>query len=103
MPSFIEILEAILYSGIKVYHRDNYSVKDELEDKFLYCGKNDPEKYFDPEIRKGISSFSSLSHQDEVEKGLAQLRKDIDEGQFASIRDSYQGEDGDYFYLTLFK
>ena len=103
MPSFIHILEAILHSGLKVYSRDNYFVKPDLQDLFLYNGKEDPERYFDAGIRAGISSFSNLCSDEELNRGLTRLRSDIDGGEFEKIKQENEHEEGDYYFLTLFK
>ncbi|MBL0071951.1 MAG: hypothetical protein IPP34_09090 [Bacteroidetes bacterium] len=42
---------------------------------FFYSNKRRPEKYLDPEIRNGISSFTAFSDPDELKSGLIQLEK----------------------------
>ena len=84
---------------IKTLDTDKYFIKPDLQDKFLYCGKQDPELYFDDQIRYGISSFSSLSDRKEVEQGLGALRTDIDSGKIDKIIKSYKNDFGDYIYL----
>ena len=70
-----------------------------MEDQFLYCGKQNPELYFDDKIRNGISSFSSLANQKEVEQGLKTLRKDMDSGKIKQIINLYENDLGDYLYI----
>ena len=74
MPSFDDIEIQATNVGFKIEVTKNYFVKPDLEDKFLYCGKHNPELYFDESIRKGISSFSSLANKKEVENGLNYLQ-----------------------------
>jgi hypothetical protein len=76
-----------------------YTIKPNLEDKFLYCGKHNPKIYFDENIRHGISSFSALANREEVEIGLIALRKDIKSGKISKMIQSYENDLGDYLYL----
>jgi len=99
MPSLEKVTEAIAFSGLDLLSTHQYAIHPDLEDHFLYCGKHDPERYFDQRIRQGISSFSSLSNRDEVENGLAALRKDIDSGKVVEVIQSYENDLGDYLYL----
>jgi SAM-dependent methyltransferase len=99
MPSYESIKRGMQYSGFKVLKTDKYFIKPNLQDKFLYCGKDHPELYFDKNIRNGISSFSSIANQKEIEKGLSELRKDIDTGKINSIINNYKNDFGDYLYI----
>lgn len=69
----------------------------------MYCGQQNPDLYFDENIRHGISSFSALANLDEVKKGLAQLRRDIDSGEINSVIKSYENNIGDYLYIIAKK
>ncbi len=63
MPSF-EILKAAMEkAGVGIAHKEKYFIKPDLQDKFLYCGKENPVLYFKEELRKGISSFADLANQ----------------------------------------
>ena len=64
-------------NGFKINSTDKYDIRLDLEDKFLYCGRQNSELYFDDQIRHGISSFSSLANQIEVEQGQSQLRIEL--------------------------
>ena len=99
MPSYVSVESAMKKSGFEIIKTEKYSIQPDLEDKFLYCGKQNPELYFDENIRHGISSFSSLANQEEVKKGLAQLRKDIDNQEINEIIKSYENDLGDYLYI----
>ena len=70
-----------------------------MNDCFLYCGKQRPELYLKPEIRNGISSFADLANMIEIERGLSELKKDIDSGNINSIIDKYENEKGDYIFI----
>lgn len=99
MPSYPSVEAAMKKSGFEIVQIDPYFIHPNLEDQFLYCGKKNPELYFDEDIRHGISSFSSLANQEEVKKGLAALRKDIDSGHIDEVVKSYENELGDYLYI----
>ena len=70
---------------------------------FGYAGKHNPEIYFDPVIRNGISAFSLLADEGEVISGLAELRTCIDSGQFEAIKKQYENDLGDYLFIVLKK
>ena len=99
MPSLQDLKDAMKKAGIEVTGIKTYSIKSDLEDCFLYCGKLNPELYFDPKIRNGISSFSSLADREEIEKGLSDLRKDINSGKINKIIKSYENDLGDYMFI----
>ncbi|WP_299549084.1 class I SAM-dependent methyltransferase [Seonamhaeicola sp.] len=103
MPSLELVRDAMEPSGFQILNTETYSVQPDLEDKFLYGGKDNPELYFDPKIRNGISSFSDLSNDQEVKNGLASLRKDIDVGTIKNVMRSYQNTLGDYLYIVAGK
>ncbi|NAS29926.1 methyltransferase domain-containing protein [Flavobacteriaceae bacterium R38] len=99
MPALEKVKKAMKDSGIEFLETHKYFIKSDLEDQFLYCGKQNPELYFNEQIRHGISSFSSLSNRKEVENGLMELRKDIDSGKIEEIIRSYENTFGDYLYI----
>lgn len=103
MPSFEVVVEAIEYGGFEVTGTEKYSVRKDLQDLFLYSGKHDPLRYFDEQVRKGISTFSDLANWDEVEAGLESLKKDMESGKVKDIIDSYQNEKGDYLFIQASK
>lgn len=103
MPSQERITEALRSTAFVVEKTEKYFVRPDLEDGFLYIGKTDPERYFDENIRKGISSFAALAHQQEVNTGLMKLRSDMETGNFESVRAKYENDRGDYLFLVLKK
>jgi SAM-dependent methyltransferase len=82
---------------------ENYFVKPDLKDLFLYSGKHNPELYFNEHIRKGISTFSVLSNKEEIENGLNHLRTDLDSGKFQIIKERYENDLGDYCFVVFEK
>jgi len=103
MPSFSKIENALLLSGFRQIKTENYTVAKDLEDHFLYCGKYDASVYFDENIRKGISSFTSLLDEEEYRQGFEKLAADIDSHVIQSIMDSYKNDNGDYLFISAEK
>lgn len=99
MPSLEKVEEAMTRNSIVITEIDKYFIQPDLQDKFLYCGKQNPELYFSEQIRNGISSFSSLANRDEVKQGLKKLRSDIENGKINEVIDSYDNDFGDYLYI----
>lgn len=100
MPDLESIKTAIKNSGLQLLEIEKYFVQPNLEDKFLYCGKQNPTLYFDDQIRKGISSFSDLSNKIEVEQGLFELKKDMESGKIKKIISNYENDLGDYMFVV---
>lgn len=103
MPSLADLKESIAPTELEITVIEKYFIKDDLQDCFLYVGKNNPNRYFDEVIRHGISSFSSLANIDEVKQGLSKLRNDINNQAFDRIKDQYANELGDYLFITIEK
>lgn len=103
MPSLETVKKAISQSGLQQKDTHAYFIQPDLEDKFLYCGKHNPELYFDEHIRNGISSFSHLSNKEEVERGLEKLKQDVSSAAIGEIMKSYENDLGDYLYVIAEK
>ncbi|WP_298417244.1 class I SAM-dependent methyltransferase [uncultured Kordia sp.] len=99
MPSLEQITSAMHAAGFENIYTEKYNVQPNLQDQFLYVGKENPTLYLDQNIRNGISSFSLLANKEEVEKGLKLLEKDINSGEINSIMNSYKNRDGDYLFI----
>jgi SAM-dependent methyltransferase len=100
MPSFDIVKSAMEGAGLSIINTEPYSIKPDLEDLFLYSGKHNPNLYFQPEVRAGISSFSSLANAQEVKEGLEQLKIDIDSGQINQVMKAYENDLGDYLFIN---
>lgn len=101
MPSLETVKRSLHKNGLVIEKTEKYFIKPDLEDLFLYSGKHNPKLYFNPKVRHGISSFSSLSNALEVENGLNALEKDIDSGKINDIIKNYENTDGDYLFLVV--
>ena len=101
LPTKSAIENATNLAGMAITNYETYSVKPDLQDQFLYCGKHNPELYFEQRIRNGISSFSLLAYENEVETGLRKLRTDIDSGEFNKVAKRYENDLGDYMFVVV--
>jgi ubiquinone/menaquinone biosynthesis C-methylase UbiE len=102
-PKYAAVENAVRQAGFKIAQIEKYFIQDDLQDQFLYAGKNNPKLYLNPNVRSGISSFAQLSLKEEVEQGLKQLKADIESGNFENISKQYPSEDGDYMFIVLEK
>jgi ubiquinone/menaquinone biosynthesis C-methylase UbiE len=99
MPAFSTIESAMQKAGFTIVETETYSVKPDLKDKFLYCGKEQPKLYLNADIQQGISSFSDLANQGEVKQALVNLTEDIRTGKVEKIQRDYANNKGDYLYV----
>jgi SAM-dependent methyltransferase len=100
MPSQLRIEEALKKSGFSRILWEPYNIRDDLQDGFLYAGKNKPEMYLDPRIRAGISTFTSIANPGEIEAGCQSLEADIRSGRIQQVLQIYHGQGGDYMFAT---
>jgi SAM-dependent methyltransferase len=99
-----ELVETSLRSaGFEVEDIIPFYVTNELQDLFLYSGKQRPEQYFDPLVRANTSPFASRCSSEELQKGLQMLRADLESGEFENVARSYQSAKGDYAYVVASK
>jgi ubiquinone/menaquinone biosynthesis C-methylase UbiE len=104
MPGKNSVIEALAESGFKEIHWEPYEIMNDLQDFFLYIGKNRPEMYLNATNRQGSSTFSSLADAAEVEKGCELLDRDIRSGRINKVIESYSRTDpGDYMIIIAKK
>lgn len=100
MPSLHFLRNGLEHAGFRFVHYDPWFVPADLADLFLYSGKHRPGLYLDPEVRKSISTFSSLAGDEEIATGTRRLRRDLASGHIEEIIASYDNEDGDYGFAV---
>jgi SAM-dependent methyltransferase len=100
MPCESQIRSALLRAGFRSVTVTPFFVTNALEDLFLYAGKHRPELYLDAAVRANISSFANLAPAAELQDRLARLTADLRSGAFASVKDRYATEVGDYAYVV---
>jgi SAM-dependent methyltransferase len=103
MPERKKIETALAAAGLTITGEKKYFIRPDLQDLFLYSGKQRPELYLDHRVRKGISSFAALAHRAEVEDGLEKLADDIKNCRFSRIARKYENDLGDYSLLVAAK
>lgn len=103
MPSRKMIETALNSAGFNIVKEEKYFIQPDLQDLFLYSGKQRPLLYLDAQIRKGISSFAVLSYAEEVENGLQKLSDDLKNGSFADVARNYENNSGDYVFIAAAK
>jgi SAM-dependent methyltransferase len=96
-------INALEAAGLNIVCEEKYDVKPDLQDLFLYCGKSQPERYLDPRIRAGISTFADAPDQNEIDEGLKRLSDDIESGKIADVARSYAWDGGDYMFTVAEK
>jgi ubiquinone/menaquinone biosynthesis C-methylase UbiE len=103
MPARGAVERALSAAGFAIVDEEKYFIQPDLQDLFLYSGKHRPALYLDAQVRKGISSFSVLSHEEEVKTGLQKLARDMETGDFAKIVRKYENDTGDYIFIVAAK
>jgi ubiquinone/menaquinone biosynthesis C-methylase UbiE len=101
MPTLTHTLNCLDRSGFSIDKCEPYFVSPDLQDFFLYSGKNRPEIYLDERMRRGSSTFASLANQNEIVVGCKKLADDLISGHFNEIYDRYDDRNGDYMFLRL--
>lgn len=99
MPSFEVVESALVQAYFSIEATVPFFITPELQDFFLYSGKQRPEMYLSENVRNGISSFHNFCSQTELDRGLVKLQKDITSGDIGSVMESYESNNGDYLFI----
>ncbi|MCB9858417.1 MAG: class I SAM-dependent methyltransferase [Phycisphaerales bacterium] len=99
MPDLPRVEQAMRNAGFADVRTEGYSVREDLQDCFLYSGKLHPAMYLDPQVRAGISTFSLLADPEEVESGCKRLALDIASGEFVTVSNRFTAEVDDYTFV----
>ncbi|MBL0105477.1 MAG: class I SAM-dependent methyltransferase [Bacteroidetes bacterium] len=101
VPEKEGMIQLLGQAGFLNVETENYSVHDGLEEKLLDSNKFHPAEYLKEEVRNGISSFRSFVDKEELNGGLAKLKRDIENGNINKVIETYNNEKGDYlFYIA---
>ena len=103
MPSEDAVVGALRGAGFAVQGIVPFHVTGQLQDLFLYGGKDRPELYLDPAVRANISSFARLCPPEELRSGLDALSLDIRQQRIADVIRCYSSAAGDYAYVIANK
>lgn len=99
MPDLEQVVQNLQHAGFRSVRTEPYSVREDLQDFFLYSGKHRPAFYLDPRIRSGSSSFASLADPREVDSGCKRLAADIQSGRIFEVMAAYHHNQGDYLFV----
>jgi ubiquinone/menaquinone biosynthesis C-methylase UbiE len=103
MPSLSKVESSLRDAGFELTLTENYFIRDDLKDLFLYSCKNKPELCFDENIRKGISTFALSENQEEIELGLLNLKNDLEQNHWEQIKNKFENSHGDYLFILAKK
>jgi ubiquinone/menaquinone biosynthesis C-methylase UbiE len=103
MPTFDAIKATLSRVNFSIESIQPFFIGPELQDFFLYSGKQRPEMYLSRPVRNGISSFHKFCSNTELTSGLDKLRKDIESGTIKEILQKYDSEIGDYLFVSALK
>lgn len=95
--------QLLLDAGFSAVKKEKYFIHDGLTDNFLFSNKYRPERYLDPAVRNGISSFRLLATEQELKTGIRQLEADISSGFIKSVIENYESDLGDYLFYCATK
>lgn len=103
VPEETGMRDMLTTCGFKVVDKEDYSIRPDLQDHFLYANKYRPEMYLRPEVRQNASSFSAFCEPEELEAGLRALQTDIETGEIQNVMREYENDGGDYYFLVAEK
>lgn len=103
IPNEPTMFTMLAKAGFSQILTEKYFVQPDIKDHFLYAHKFRPEKYLDPEVRKGSSGFTSCLTPEEVDTGVKMLEHDIASGKINDIIKSYDNDMGDYLFYSAVK
>jgi ubiquinone/menaquinone biosynthesis C-methylase UbiE len=93
-------IDVLKSAGFRIVCEEKYDVTPDLKDFFLCCGKLYPERYLDPRIRSGISTFADAPDQDEIARGVERLADDIESGRINDVIRKYAWDGGEYMFTV---
>jgi hypothetical protein len=93
----LDVLES---AGLRIVCEEKYDVTPDLKDFFLCCGKLQPERYLDPRIRSGISSFADAPDQEEITRGVQRIADDLKSGRINDVIRKFAYDGGDYMFTV---
>ena len=99
MPTFEVINLALTQAKFSIESTKLFFISPELQDFFLYSGKQRPDMYLSSKVRNGISSFHNFCTQSELNSGLDKLHNDIETSEIKKIMTSYNNHNGDYIFI----
>ena len=102
MPTIERIKSSLNKAGIVIDTAEPLFITPELQDCFLYSGKQRPEMYLSSAVRNGISFFHNFCSQSELNNGLKKLQEDIGSGDIYRVIKNFENEEGDYIFISSY-
>ena len=103
MPSLAALEQAMRPYDLQISYTQPFFITPELQDFFLYSGKQRPAMYLSEDVRRGISSFRNFCSDSELNMGLELLEKNIRSGHINNVIDKYENLLGDYLFVVAIK
>ena len=104
MPDKEQVISSLSRAGLIVEELRPFEITPELQDFFLYSGKQRPEIYLSESVRAGISSFrNGFCDPEELRDGLARLERDVAGETISTVMSRYSHNDGDYMFVLARK
>jgi SAM-dependent methyltransferase len=100
MPDVADVERLMGANGFTPVVREPYFVGPDLQDLFLYSGKERPQLYLDARVRAGISTFAALADWSEMEQGCRRLSEDLRTGRFREVAKGHDTGLGDYLFVV---
>lgn len=99
LPDLKTISNTLSGVGFESIETESYTVREDLQDLFLYSGKHKPEIYLNESVRANISTFALLADASEVETGCGRLSADIESRKIWEIMERHRQTD-DYLFVV---
>jgi hypothetical protein len=100
MPSIEAIQSSLAWANFSIELVQPFFITPDLQDFFLYSGKQRPDMYLSGSVRNGISSFHKYCQTPELSSGLDKLRNDIETGEIQEVMEEYVNKNGDYVFIS---
>ena len=101
LPSVNQMESHLKTTQLRIFEIEPFYITNETADFFCYSGKYRPSMYLSEKFRNGISSFRTLISDDELTRGLALLKNDIEDGTINRIIDDSHNDLGDYCFVVV--
>ena len=103
LPSLGQMEAHFETTPLQIVEIEPFNITNETLDFLFYSGKYRPAMYLSEKIRNGMSPFRTIISDEELTRGLALLKSDIEDGTIDQIIDDSHNELGDYCFVVIKK
>ena len=103
LPDENSIITTLKNAGFAKITIEPFFVKPSTKDLYLHTGKYKPEIYLDPIVRDGMTPFNMPIFETQTNKGLIELKTDIDNGTVFEIIAKYEKNIGENVFIVAEK